>query len=148
MNPLKGKKQSPEHIAKRVATRKFNDNYKLSEISIEKIKIARAKQVITEATKIKLSISQKRIGNRPPVLFGEDHPAWKGEKVSYRSLHSWVERRLGKPKQCANCGTTVSKRFSWANVSHEYRRDLSDWVRLCGVCHIKYDRKHVPLKKK
>lgn len=140
MHPLSKSKQSIEHIRKRVEARRESGSYVVSEKTKVKIRIARSKQIITEETKIKMSLGQKRVGNKPPHLFGKKHPGWKGEKVKYRALHSWIERRLGTPKCCANCSTTSSKRFSWANISHTYKRDLSDWIRLCGSCHSKYDR--------
>lgn len=143
MHPLKGRKQSLEHIQKRIAAREYRP---LTKETKEKIRRARAFQVFTRETRLKMSITQKRIGNKPPLLYGEDNPGWKGDQVKYRSLHSWVERRLGKPQLCSNCQTNKSKRFNWANISHEYKRDLDDWIRLCGSCHIKYDRYGMKLK--
>jgi hypothetical protein len=67
------------------------------------------------------------------------HTNWKGDRVGYFALHSWVGRKLGKPGQCEHCGTTTAKRFEWANKSGEYKRDLSDWLRLCSKCHHAYD---------
>lgn len=72
-------------------------------------------------------------------LGGDKHPLWKGESVSYTGLHIWVRQRLGTPKVCEHCGTTTAKRFEWANISQEYKRDLSDWLRLCKKCHNSYD---------
>lgn len=70
-------------------------------------------------------------------------PAWKGDKVGYRALHYWVERMLGKPATCEHCEkTNLSGKFiQWANKSGEYKRETTDWIRLCGKCHSKYDRK-------
>lgn len=66
--------------------------------------------------------------------------AWKGNSVGKTALHNWVERNLGKPKKCEHCGSTdKSKKFEWANKSQKYKRDLSDWMRLCTKCHSKYD---------
>jgi len=65
----------------------------------------------------------------------ERHPLWKGDNVSYVGLHMWLARKLGKPNVCENCGTAAAKRYEWANLSGEYRRDLSDWARLCKSCH-------------
>lgn len=70
---------------------------------------------------------------------GENHPMWKGDSVGYFALHSWVIRRLGSPQECSKCHTTTSKKFEWANISREYKRDLTDWKRLCKECHLKYD---------
>lgn len=70
---------------------------------------------------------------------GENAYAWK-DKVSYAGIHRWVYRELGLPNQCDFCKTTISKKFEWANLSGEYKRDLSDWARLCVVCHRNYDQ--------
>lgn len=76
---------------------------------------------------------------RVEKISNENHYAWKGDKVSYITLHQWVQRNLGTPSRCEHCGTTTAKRFEWANKSHEYRRDLGDWIRLCKKCHNRYD---------
>lgn len=31
------------------------------------------------------------------------------------------------------------RQYHWANISRSYKRDLSDWVRLCASCHKKSD---------
>ena len=66
---------------------------------------------------------------------GDEHPRWKGELVGYNALHRRVENILGKPVTCENCETTESKRYEWANISGEYKTDITDWVRLCAHCH-------------
>ena len=76
---------------------------------------------------------------------GEKSVVWKGDDVGYRALHYWVERRLGKPKCCDFCGSLESKRYSWANKSGNYLRDITDWIRLCSKCHYKYDRGRIRL---
>lgn len=53
----------------------------------------------------------------------------------YITLHSWVRYHKGKPNLCEKCGATEAKKFEWANISGEYKRDLSDWIRLCVSCH-------------
>lgn len=63
----------------------------------------------------------------------------KGDAVGYHALHDWVERHLGKPTKCEHCGKEDG-RFEWANKSHQYKRELDDWIRLCKKCHIAYDR--------
>ena len=72
---------------------------------------------------------------------GPLHPNWKGDNVGYAALHKWVRQLLGSPSECTHCGTTTAKRYEWANVSHEYKREVSDWIRLCNSCHYGYDRK-------
>lgn len=83
---------------------------------------------------------------KPRLNYRDDkHPNWVGERVSYQALHTWVRARLGKPNECTRCGDTTAKQFEWANLSHEYKRDLSDWVRLCQSCHRLYDNGKVKL---
>lgn len=65
---------------------------------------------------------------------------WKGDKVGYWGIHSWIESRKGKPKICELCNTTKAKRFDWANKSGLYKRKFSDWQRLCVTCHFNYDK--------
>jgi hypothetical protein len=57
----------------------------------------------------------------------------------YRGTHNWIERQLGKPQKCENCGITEDRRYHWANISGEYKRELDDWKRLCPPCHSKFD---------
>ena len=65
---------------------------------------------------------------------------WKGENVKYQALHQWVRRNLGEPEECSFCHKK-EKDMQWANKSHEYKRNLTDWIRLCRSCHKKYDLK-------
>ena len=71
---------------------------------------------------------------------------WKGDKVGYSGLHAWVRKELGKPNHCAYCQTTTAKKYEWANISHSYKRELSDWIRLCVSCHRLYDNGKIKLK--
>jgi len=70
---------------------------------------------------------------------GEKHFAWKGELAGYLSKHTWMNRTFGKPSECEGCGATKAKKFEWANISGEYKRERSDWKRLCTSCHMKMD---------
>lgn len=70
----------------------------------------------------------------------KDSPNWKGDKVGKPALHNWVEKNLGKPKKCEKCGTEKAKIYDWSNISQKYKRDLSDWQRLCRKCHTEYDK--------
>lgn len=72
---------------------------------------------------------------------GSKHGAWKGDDVGIDALHTWVERRLGKPRECSECGTKDAKVYDWANISQEYKRDVEDFKRLCRSCHLKFDHK-------
>jgi hypothetical protein len=68
---------------------------------------------------------------------GKNNPKWKGNKVGYFALHTWVQREKGQAKICVDCGS--SKTVQWANISKEYKRDLVDWKSLCQVCHRRFD---------
>lgn len=72
----------------------------------------------------------------------EQTPGWVGDKIKYFGLHTWVRKKLGKPLKCEHCGieNLRPRQYHWANKSREYKRDLSDWLRLCVKCHRKYDR--------
>lgn len=70
-------------------------------------------------------------------------PTWKGDGVGYDGLHKWVKRHLGRPRKCDFCATTEGRFFDWANRSREYKRDLTDWLRLCRKCHKNYDVKKI-----
>jgi len=71
-------------------------------------------------------------------ISGDKNYKWKGDDVGYNGLHNWVRNKLGTPSRCESCGKTKGF-FDWANISHLYKRDLSDWARLCRKCHISYD---------
>lgn len=77
---------------------------------------------------------------------GEKNGMWKGDKVGYSGLHYWVRSKLGTPKHCSYCEITTAKKFEWANISRSYKRDLSDWVRLCTKCHVAFDKGRINLK--
>jgi len=88
---------------------------------------------LSNETKTKLSKSHTGVNTN------ESHPTWKGDKASYATKHQWVARKLGKPRLCSHCGTLDAKRYEWANISKEYKRNLDDYIRLCKSCHMKYD---------
>lgn len=75
------------------------------------------------------------------LFVNENNPSWKGDDVGYWGLHHWVIRNLGQPDICDHCGKSglKGKAIHWANKSHKYKRDLSDWLRLCVRCHKIYD---------
>ena|SRR3990167_9223635 len=128
---------------------------KLSEETKKKLSEARKGKKHSEETKRKLSEMKRGKSIRHSGSFkkghdvpqewretyrGENNRHWKGDKVKYRSLHSWIERQLGKPRKCEFCEITIAKRYEWANISGEYKRDISDFMRLCVKCHSAYDR--------
>ena len=80
-----------------------------------------------------------RIKKIADKISGSNHYNWKGEKVTYKSLHQWINKRFGRIQKCEKCGTTLTKRFEWANKSGKYKRDRDDWMGLCTSCHHIYD---------
>ena len=78
---------------------------------------------------------------------GEKNHNWKGDKVDYGSLHSWIRRHLSKPTECEHCGKIGKKEnnkwnIHWANIDHTYKRNTKDWIALCPKCHGEYDKLH------
>lgn len=73
------------------------------------------------------------------------NPNWKGDSVEYSGLHKWVKFRLLKPKYCSNCGKEAT--LDLANISQEYKRDLTDWEWICRRCHMEKDGRLKNLKR-
>ena len=71
---------------------------------------------------------------------GEQHHEWKADNASYSAIHKWINKWKGRPKFCENCGSTNKNRYEWANIDHKYRRVLEDYIRLCKMCHVLYDK--------
>lgn len=88
----------------------------------------------TEEAKEKMRINAS-------IRFGKDNNKWKGDDVGNIALHHWVKRNLGFPNKCEFCGfeSESHHKIHWANKSHTYKRDITDWLRLCVPCHKKYD---------
>lgn len=72
----------------------------------------------------------------------QNSKSWKGDSVGYTALHEWLYRWLGQPNTCENCGKSglTGHQIHWANKDHEYRRNRTDWIRLCAKCHKNYDK--------
>lgn len=68
------------------------------------------------------------------VKLGDKNPMWKGDQVSYTSLHEYVRKHLPVPERCEVCHEVKS--LDLANISQKYKRDLSDWEYLCRRCHM------------
>lgn len=76
----------------------------------------------------------------------DKNPNWGGEKVGLSALHGWVQRRLIKPKKCQDCDE--ERGLDLANISQEYRRDITDWEWLCRKCHMTKDGRLEKLKQR
>lgn len=67
----------------------------------------------------------------------------EGMKMSYFGVHSWIKRVAGKPSYCESCKRSDEKTlYDWSNISGQYKRDRTDWQRLCRKCHVAYDIKN------
>jgi len=78
-------------------------------------------------------------------MLGKNNPMWKGDNVSYRSLHEWIENHKSKPKLCEECHKNPP--FDLANISGKYLRDINDYRWLCRSCHMKSDGRLINLLK-
>lgn len=83
--------------------------------------------------------SQKCSSDFNKTITGENNPNWKGENITYETLHAWLYRKWGKPEQCDFCGAS-DKRIEWANKTGKYTRERKDWLNLCCNCHKNYDK--------
>ena len=85
------------------------------------------------------------LGKKRLDMVGKNNHKWKGDDVGYNGVHSWLVRRYGQPNKCDKCGTIKSKRYEWANVSGQYKRDRNDYQRLCVKCHRELDGNNLDL---
>lgn len=67
--------------------------------------------------------------------YGDKSRRWKGENAGYVAKHMWIIKHFGKASKCEFNSNHKAKRYEWANVSGEYRRDKSDYIELCPSCH-------------
>lgn len=98
---------------------------------------------LPDSVKKQISETNKRKGIEPIVKFsgsGFKNPTWRGEKAGYFSIHRWVQRNKKKPTVCALCGDPIDGVFHWANVDHQYKRNLDDFIGVHVKCHRQYDK--------
>lgn len=86
---------------------------------------------------------------KAPRVTGEGSNHWKGDEIRYGGIHQWIRRTLGTASKCSNSDCsypkidrwgrriTAPRRYEWANISGEYKRDIKDWHELCGSCNKK-----------
>jgi hypothetical protein len=135
---MKGKKHSEETKEKIRKAKKGIKNpehsKRMKELWSKKIHPMKGKRHTKEALeKIKEARSKQDIN-------GEKSYLWKGDKVGYAGLHSWIKKQKGKANKCENPNCLgKSKIFQWANISGEYKRDVNDFKMLCVSCHRKMD---------
>lgn len=73
------------------------------------------------------------------TIRGDGNPNWRGEKAKYQARHKWLYSCYGSINFCQHCYKKGNGWYDWANISGKYKRDISDWVRLCRSCHVKFD---------
>lgn len=78
----------------------------------------------------------RNIGAKKGIT-GKDHPAWKGNNVTYSAIHKGLVSQYGNPEICIACGKT--EKLDWANISGLYKREIEDYIGLCRKCHVIYD---------
>ena len=81
---------------------------------------------------------------RKGINLGSKNGMWKGDSVGLDSLHEWVKNRFPKPTLCSDCLVDPPKDL--ANISQEYKRDLTDWEWLCRRCHMVKDGRLLKLR--
>src|ERR1035437_560814 len=118
----------------------WNEGLKLSESHRGKLSESQKDQIAWNKGK-KLTAKKKINQVIPRPKYGIENPEWRGDDVGYDALHRWVSRKLGKPKYCEHCKNTRlrHRQYHWANISKTYKRDVTDWKRLCVKCHASFD---------
>ncbi len=76
-------------------------------------------------------VHKHKIGD---AQLGEKNHNWKGNKAGYQALHIWIRNTLGKATKCSN--GHIARQYVWANISGEYKREISDWHELCKACNL------------
>ncbi len=84
---------------------------------------------------------QIQIRNPKECKLASLNPMWKGDKVSYYSIHEWIANRKPKPKLCEKCKKKPP--YDLANISGKYKRDINDFKWLCRKCHMIEDGSYI-----
>ncbi len=100
----------------------------------------RQKQAASEAARRLWSTPEHRARMAKVLAPGASSPSWKGADAKYGAQHMWIYAQRGKASKCSFDPTHVRKMYHWANISGEYKRDVSDYMELCVPCHSRYDR--------
>lgn len=67
------------------------------------------------------------------------NPAWKGDKVGYKTLHKWIREHKPRIDYCEHCKKIDTKRLVLANINGKYTRDFNNYLWLCDSCHRTFD---------
>ena len=77
---------------------------------------------------------------------GKLNSSWKGDKVSYNALHTYIKTHKPKSNICEICKRNKSTELSCVN--HNYTRNINKYRWLCKDCHLTYDLKLKILSKR
>jgi hypothetical protein len=100
-----------------------------------------------EETKRKISETKRIRRNTYKLQIEENNPMWKGDMVGYGGVHRWIRNKRGRADKCEKCGAISGltkhgrNNIQYANLSGEYKRNITDWIALCISCHSKLDNK-------
>ena len=61
-------------------------------------------------------------------------------------MHKWVRQHKPKPDLCEECG--IKPPYDLANISGEYKRDITDYRWLCRKCHLDSEGRTPPKQQK
>lgn len=151
-NPFYGKKLSLEHIEKlkksKLGIPAWNKGIKMSKEHIEKNRESHKGIIHSKETRKKMSESQKRIGNRPPVLIGENNPFWKGGITPiHLKIRNSLEYKLWRKSvferdnyTCIWCGDNKGGNLEADHIKPfsmfpELRFAIDNGRTLCRECH-------------
>ncbi len=130
-------KNSPRNniIGKQKKNKTYEEMYGFKQSSLIKEKIKKANKFIHD--------SEWREKQKQGCILkksGKNHPLWKGDNVSYTSLHEWLHIYKPKSKYCEFCKKQPP--FDIAlKKGKQYTRNFNDYFWLCRKCHTRYDRK-------
>lgn len=62
------------------------------------------------------------------------------DKLLHKRIHTWVYKELKNPTTCIIDKDHKAVKYHWANISQQYKLELSDWIQLCPKCHSTFDR--------
>ena len=70
-----------------------------------------------------------------------------GYNLNYNNIHHWIRYNYGKATKCQNkyCPKNLIKRFEWASISKEYKKDIKDYIQLCTSCHRSWDSNKIEI---
>lgn len=87
----------------------------------------------------KWKLSQETKDKHKEHQLGNKNSNWKGNKVGYNALHTWLIRHKPKSKLCEECNKKPP--YDLASINGEYPRDINNYRWLCRSCHTKLDIK-------